>query len=79
MIRTSEHLKFDDIDKDSLKILSELPEWFNEFINNPSINTWMSQNPWRVKQVENLRTHTLQMTSFLLIIMNLKDNIIDSK
>ena len=79
MIRTSEHLKFVDMDKDSLKILSALPDWLNELINNPSINTWVSQSPRRVKQVENLRTHSLQMTSFLLIIMNLKDNIIDSK
>ena len=79
MIRTSEHLKFVDMDQDSLKILSALPDWLNEFINNPSINTWMRQSPRRVKQVENLRTHALQMTSFLLIIMNLKDNIIDSK
>ena len=79
MIRTSEHLKFVDMNQDSFKILSVLPDWLNEFINNPSINTRMSQSPRRLKQVENIRTHVLQMTSFLLIIMNLKDNMIYSK
>ena len=67
------------MDQDSLKILSALSNWLNEFINNPSINTWISQSPRILKQVDNLRTHVLQMTSFLLIIINLKDNIIESK
>ena len=33
----------------------------------------------KIETNENIRTYVLQMTSFLLIIMNLKDNIIDSK
>ena len=67
------------MNKNSLKILSALPDWFNEFINNSSINMWMGQSLRRLKKVENLRTYVLQMTSFSLIITNLKDNIIYSK